>query len=50
MKASKQLASLLTTDNASGKFLIVFILSSLFVLPTFFLRVPKTHNRTSLQV
>jgi hypothetical protein len=30
--------------------LIIFILSYLFVLPTSFLRIPKTHNRTSLQV
>jgi hypothetical protein len=38
------------TDNASGKLLIIFILSCLFVLPTSFLRIPKTHNFTSLQV
>jgi hypothetical protein len=38
------------TDNASGKLLIIFILSYLFVLPTSFLRIPKAHNRTSLQV
>jgi hypothetical protein len=38
------------TDNASGKLLIIFILSYLFVLSTSFLRIHKTHNRTSLQV
>jgi hypothetical protein len=38
------------TDNASGKLLIIFILSYLFVLPTSFLRIHKTYNRTSLQV
>jgi hypothetical protein len=38
------------TDNASCKLLIIFILSYLFVLPTYFLRISKTHNRTSLQV
>jgi hypothetical protein len=38
------------TDNASGKLLIIFILSYLFMLPTSFLRIHKTHNRTSLQV
>jgi hypothetical protein len=38
------------TDNASGKLLIIFILSYLFVLPTSFLRITKTHNPTSLQV
>jgi hypothetical protein len=38
------------TDNASAKLLIIFILSYLFVLPTSFLRISKTHNRTSLQV
>jgi hypothetical protein len=38
------------TDNASGKLLIIFILSYLFMLPTSFLRIPKTHNRTSLQL
>jgi hypothetical protein len=38
------------TDNASGKLLIIFILSYIFVLPTSLLRIPKTHNRTSLQV
>jgi hypothetical protein len=38
------------TDNASGKLLIIFILFYLFVLPTSFSRIPKTHNRTSLQV
>jgi hypothetical protein len=30
--------------------LIIFILSYLFVLPISCLRIPKTHNRTSLQV
>jgi hypothetical protein len=30
--------------------LIIFILSYIFVLPTSFLRIPKTHNRTSLQL
>jgi hypothetical protein len=40
--ASKHLASLLTmTDNASGKLLIIFILSYLFVLPTSFCEFPK---------
>jgi hypothetical protein len=29
---------------------LYLILSYLFVLPTSFLRIPKTHNRTSLQV
>jgi hypothetical protein len=38
------------TDKASGKLLIIFILSYLFVLPTSVLRIPKTHNRTSLQL
>jgi hypothetical protein len=38
------------TDNASGKLLIIFILSYLFLLSTSFLRIPKTHNRTSFQV
>jgi hypothetical protein len=38
------------TDNASGKHLIIFILYYLFVLPTSFLWIPKTHNRTSLHV
>jgi hypothetical protein len=38
------------TDNASGKILTIFILTYLFVLPTSFLRIPKTHNRTSLQI
>jgi hypothetical protein len=38
------------TDNESGKLLIIFILAYLFVLPTSFLRIPKTHNHTSLQV
>jgi hypothetical protein len=38
------------TDNASGKLLILFILSYLFMLSTSFMRIPKTHNRTSLQV
>jgi hypothetical protein len=38
------------TDNASGKLLIIFILPYLFVLPTSFLRIHKTHNCTSLQV
>jgi hypothetical protein len=38
------------TDNASGKLLIIFILSYLFMLPTSFLRISKTHNRTSLQI
>jgi hypothetical protein len=51
VKASKHLAPLLTTaDNASGKLLIIFILSYLIVLPTSFLRISKTHNRISLQV
>jgi hypothetical protein len=57
-QASKHLASLLMTDwNVSGmqvtqSFLaifIIFILSYLFVLRTSFLRIPKTHNRISLQ-
>jgi hypothetical protein len=38
------------TDNASGKLFIIFILSYLFVLPISILRIPKTHNRISLQV
>jgi hypothetical protein len=38
------------TNNESGKLLIIFILSYLFVLPTSFLRILKTHKRTSLQV
>jgi hypothetical protein len=38
------------TDNACGKLFVIFILSYLFVLPTAFLWIPKTHNRTSLQV
>jgi hypothetical protein len=38
------------TDNASGKLLIIFILSHLFVLPSSFLQIHKTHNLTSLQV
>jgi hypothetical protein len=33
-----------------GKLVIIFILSYLFVLPTSFLQIPKTRNRTSLQV
>jgi hypothetical protein len=61
VKASKHLASLLTTDwqreRQAGCVGVSFclhylylILSYLFVLPTSFLRIPKTHNRTSLQV
>jgi hypothetical protein len=40
------------TDNVNGKLFItfIFISSYLFVLPTSFLRIPKTHNRTLLQV
>jgi hypothetical protein len=41
VKASKHLSSLVTTDNTSGKLLIIFILSYLFVLPTSILRIPK---------
>jgi hypothetical protein len=47
--ATSRLSSRLT-DNASGKLFIIFISSFLFVLPTSFLRIPKTHNRTSLHV
>jgi hypothetical protein len=32
------------TDNASGKLLIIFILSYLLVLPASFLRIPKTQQ------
>jgi predicted anti-sigma-YlaC factor YlaD len=59
VKASKHLASLLKTDwqreRQAGCVAVFFafvilILSYLIVLRTSFLRIPKTHNRTSLQV
>jgi hypothetical protein len=56
VKASKHLASLLTTDwqceRQAGCVAVSFrlFLSYLFVLPTSFLRIPKTHNHISLQV
>jgi hypothetical protein len=49
-QASTSYLSSRLTDNASGKLLIIFILSYLFVLPSSFLRIHKTHNHTSLQV
>jgi hypothetical protein len=49
--ANKHLASLLTTDWQRERQAFVYLyLILLFVLPTSFLRIPKTHNRTSLQV
>jgi hypothetical protein len=61
VKASKHLASLLTTDwqrerqagcvAVSLRHDYLYLISShLFVLPTSFLQIPKTHNRTSLRV
>jgi hypothetical protein len=53
VKASKHLESLLTTDwqrERQALHYLYLILSYLFVLPTSFWRIHKTHNRTSLQV
>jgi hypothetical protein len=36
--------------STSHRIITIFILSYLFVLPTSFLRIPKTYNRISLQV
>jgi hypothetical protein len=60
VKASKHLAFLPTTDwqrerqagciAVSLRLDYLYLISYLFVLPTSFLRIPKTYNRTSLQV
>jgi hypothetical protein len=50
---SKRCIQLLVAGCVAVSFRVDYlypIVSYLFVLPTSFLRIPKTHNRTSLQV